>query len=90
MKQQENNKSRMYNNATLLKAVEEVDKDAAIKAISDPQLDGSELSELLECSLRGKIVNKDTGKPMKFSNEVMMAGLRNKLLQVISNAEKEI
>ena len=80
---------RIYDNATMLKALEEVDKDKAIQVISEPNLDGKELSELLECSMLGKIVNKDTGKPMQFSNEVMMAGLRNKLNQVIRDVESE-
>jgi hypothetical protein len=81
--------NRMYNNATMLKALEEVDKDKAIEAISNPNLDGKELSELLECSMLGKIVNKHTNEPMKFGNDVMMAGLRNKLNQVIRDAESE-
>jgi hypothetical protein len=81
--------NRMYNNATMLKALEEVDKDKAIEAISNPNLDGKELSELLECSMLGKIVNKHTNEPMKFSNDVLMAGLRNKLNQVIRDTESE-
>lgn len=81
--------NRMYNNATMLKALEEVDKDKAIEAISNPNLDGKELSELIECSMLGKIVNKHTNEPMKFSNDVIMAGLRNKLNQVIREAESE-
>ena len=81
--------NRMYNNATMLKALEEVDKDKAIQLISEPNLDGRELSELLECIMMGKIVNKDTGKPMKFSDEVVMAGFINKLNQVIRDAESE-
>ena len=81
--------NRMYNNATMLKALEEVDKDKAFEAISNPNLDGKELSELIECSMLGKIVNKHTNEPMKFSNDVLMAGLRNKLNQVIRDAESE-
>jgi len=81
--------NRMYNNATMLKALEEVDKDKAIEAISNPNLDSKELSELIECSMLGKIVNKHTNEPMKFSNDVLMAGLRNKLNQVIRDAESE-
>ena len=81
--------NRMYNNATMLKALEDVDKDKAIEAISNPNLDGKELSELIECSMLGKIVNKHTNEPMKFSNDVLMAGLRNKLNQVIRDAESE-
>lgn len=83
-------KQRMYDNATILKALEEVDKDLAIKVISDPNLDGKELSEIIECSMLEMIVNKDTGKPMQLSKEVMMAGLRNKLNQIIRDAESEI
>ncbi len=74
--------TNMYNNATMLKALEDVDKEKAIEAISNPNLDGRELSELLECSLLGKIVNKDSKEPMKFSNELMMAGIRNRLNQI--------
>ncbi len=81
------NQQRIYDNATMLKALEEVDKDKAIQVISEPNLDGKELSELLECSMLGKIVNQDTGNPMQFSKEVMMAGLRNKFNQVIRDAE---
>lgn len=81
--------NRMYNNATMLKALEELDKDKAIQVISEPNLDGKELSELLECSMFGKIVNKHTNEPMKFSNDVLMAGFRNKLNQVIRDAESE-
>lgn len=81
--------NRMYNNATMLKALEEVDKDKAIEAISDTNLDGKELSELIECIMLGKIVNKHTNESMKFSNDVLMAGLRNKLNQVIRDAESE-
>jgi len=84
------NKQRMYDNTTILKALEEVDKDLAIKVISDPNLDGNELSEIIECSMLEMIVNKDTGKPMQLSKEVMMAGLRNKLNQIIRDAESEI
>lgn len=80
---------RMYNNATMLKALEEVDKDMAIRVISEPNLDGKELSELIECSLLGKIVNKHTGEPMKLSNETMMAGLRNKLNQIIRDSNSD-
>ncbi len=80
---------RMYDNATMLKALEEVDKNKAIQAISNPNLDGKELSELLECSMLRKVVYKDTGKPLQFSNEVLMAGLKNKLNQVIRESEGE-
>ena len=76
----------MINNLTALKALEEVDKDLAIQAISNPNLDGKELSELLESSLMGRVIYKDTKEPLKLSNEVVMAGLLNKLLQINSDA----
>lgn len=82
-----NNNDRMYNNATMLKALEEVDKDKAIHAISNPNLDGQELSELLECIMLGKLVYKDTGKPIQFSNELIIAGLINKLNQISKESE---
>lgn len=74
--------TRMYNNAIMLKALEDTDEEKAIEAISNPSLDGNELSELLECSLMGKIVFKESGEPLKFSNSVLMAGLKNKILQI--------
>jgi hypothetical protein len=80
---------RIYDNATMLKALDEVDREKAIEVISTPNLDGKELSELLECSMLGKIVNKHTNEPMQFSKEVMMAGFRNKLNQVIRDSETD-
>ena len=82
-------KNRAYNNTTAIKALEEVDKELAIKVLSNPNLDGEELSEILVTSMIGNIVNKDTKKPMKLSNKVMMTGLRNKMNQVLNNSNKE-
>lgn len=79
----------MHINATMLKALEKVDKKKAIEAIANPNLDSKELCELLECSLLGKIVNKNTDKPMKLSNDVLMAGFRNMLNQVIRDIDSE-
>lgn len=76
-------KRRAYLNTTMVKALEEVDEKLAEQVMSDPNLDGKELSEVLQASLMGEIVNKNTGEPMKLSNKVMMAGLRNKLNQLI-------
>ena len=39
--------SRTFNNTTLIKAVEEIDENAAIEIMSNPILDGQELSEVL-------------------------------------------
>jgi len=64
-------KNRAYNNTTAVKALEQVDEELAVKALSDPNLDGEELSEILTTSLMGHIVNKDTKEPMKLSNKVM-------------------
>ena len=83
------NQERIYDNYTMLKALDDVDKDKAVQVISNPNLDGKELSELLECSMLGKIVDKNSGEPLKLSKEVMMAGLRNKMNQVIRDAETE-
>ena len=82
-------KRRVYLNTTMVKALEEVDEKLAEQVMSDPNLDGKELSEVLQASLMGEIVNKNTGEPMKLSNKVMMAGLRNKLNQLIDKPEHE-
>jgi hypothetical protein len=73
---------RAFDNTRLLKALEEVDKDLAIEAISNKELNGRELSEILETSLRGTIVDKETGEPLKLDREVLMAGLRNRFFQI--------
>ena len=82
-------KRRAYLNTTMVKALEEVDEKLAEQVMSDPNLDGKELSEVLQASLMGEIVNKNTGEPMKLSNKVMMDGLRNKLNQLIDKPEHE-
>lgn len=83
--------SRMFQNATMLKALEEVDENLAVKAISEPNLDPKELSELLTCNLMGAIKNKETGEPMKNSNKVIMAGIRNRFNQIArENGNDEI
>lgn len=71
---------RTENLITLL-AVEKLDKedgtDNAIKVISDPKLDRKELAALLEDSLMGRVVNKETGEAVKMSKETFMAGCLN-------------
>jgi hypothetical protein len=79
----DDNQTRIYNNTTLLKALEGVDENKAIELVSDPDLDRKELSEIIQCSMMGHIVHKDTGEPMKLSNAVVMAGLRSLLLRPI-------
>ena len=66
------------NNFLMLKALEEVDEEKAIKAISDPNLDDTELSHLLESGLMGKYSLKD-GTVLKLSNKVLAAGFLNKI-----------
>lgn len=82
-------KGRGYDNLTMIKALEEVDEELAIKAVSNPDLDGKELSELIEYSLGGKIVLKDTMEPLKLSNKVMVAALRNRVNQIIRDKNLE-
>ena len=82
-------KRRTYLNTTIVKALELVDEKLAEQVISDPNIDGEELCEVLQVSLMGEIVNKHTGEPIKLSNKVMMAGFRNKLNQLIDNLEHE-
>lgn len=69
-------------NLVLLTTLEDVDKSKALEVISDPLLDGKELSALLEASMLEEFVDKNTNKPLKLSNEVIMAGLRNKILRL--------
>jgi hypothetical protein len=71
-----------YDNFTALKALEEIDKEKAIQVISDPLLDGQELSEIIECSLLGKIVDRTSGDPIKLDNTTMMAAIRNRFKQL--------
>jgi hypothetical protein len=80
---------RAYLNTTMVKALEEVDEKLAEQVMSDPNLGGKELSEVLQASLTGEIVNKNNGEPMKLSNKVMMAGFRNKLNQLIDKVDRE-
>lgn len=82
-------KNRAYNNTIAVKALEQVDEELAVKALSDPNLDCEELSEILTTSLMGHIVNKDTKEPMKLSNKVMAAGLLNRMQQLMDKPEHE-
>jgi hypothetical protein len=84
-----NKRERAYNNTTAVKALEQVDEELAIKALSDPKLDGEELSEILTTSLMGHIVNKKSNKPMNLSNKVVMAGIVNRMQQLLGKEENE-
>lgn len=77
-------KEQTANNVLMLKALEEIGQsETAVLVVSDPNLDGRELSELLECSIMGKIKYKD-GTPLKLSNTTVMAGIRNRMQQLSS------
>ncbi len=80
---------KIYDNLTTLKALEEVDKDLAIKVISAPDLDHKELSLIIEYSLMGKFVFTKTNEPLKLCNEVIMAGIRNRLNQIAHEATED-
>jgi hypothetical protein len=74
-------KDRAYTNFLLIKALEETDESKAIEAVSNPELDGQELSEIIAISIRGMITSKKTGTPIKLGNKVLMAALTNKINQ---------
>jgi hypothetical protein len=83
------NQQQDYNNYTMLKALEQTDASLVKQVISDPDLDGKELTKILEIGIMGSIVNKTTGEPLKLSNEVLMAGFRNRLNQMSAEAERD-
>jgi hypothetical protein len=64
-----------------VKALEGVDLDKAIALVSDPELDGAELSGILQMSLDKNIVHKGTREPLTLHPEVMKAGLHNRTKQ---------
>ena len=82
------NKNTTKDNFLILKALEEADKDKAIQLISTPTLDHKELSDIIECGLMKKLRYKD-GTPVRISNEVLMAGIRNRLQQIIDESKIE-
>ena len=82
-------KDRVIFNTILLKVAEEVDPELAVEAISEPNLDGKELSEVLYASLMGRLVNKTTGETVKLNNKTLMAGFVNKINQIERDINKE-
>ena len=74
--------SAAFNNYVALAALSEVDEEKAIQVISDPLLDQDELSEILTNSLMGNVVDIQTRQPIKLSNKVVMAGMRNKMAHI--------
>lgn len=76
---------REYNNLLAMKALEETDLNLAIKAISNPKLCPVELSEILEASMLGKYVFKETNEPIKLHDTVIAAGCLNRIRQLEYN-----
>lgn len=75
-------KQRMYDNATMIKALQDVDEDKTIEALSNVNLDSEELVEFLDCVFMNRIVNRETGEPIQFSSKVKMAAVRTRLEQI--------
>jgi len=71
-----------YDKFTTIKALELVDEDLAVQAMSDPDLDKRDLNLILNTGLMGNVVDKKTKKPLKLSNKVMQAGFLNLLKRV--------
>lgn len=63
-----------------LKALELTDENLAVQVISNTNLDGKELSGILDKQFSDKINN--TNEHLQLSNTVLMAGLRNRLIQI--------
>jgi len=74
--------NRALNNTALIKSVEEIDENAAIEMISNPNLDHAELSEVLNAHFYKSIKDKDTNEPLQLNNKVAMAGVLNLLLKI--------
>lgn len=73
---------RAYGNTLLVKAVEEINEQDAVEMMSNPNLDGQELSEVLNAHFTGSIKDAETDEPLKLSNKVVMAGIRNRFMQL--------
>lgn len=80
---------RTYANFTMIRALEEVDLEKAIAVVSDPDLNGEELSEIMEASMMGRIINKKTGEPSKLHIKVMQAAMINKVDQISRKFKNE-
>lgn len=79
MENQKNMDSTTFNTIAL-KALEQTDEKLAVQVISNPDLDGKELSGILDKQFLDKINN--TNEHLQLSNTVLMAGLRNRLIQI--------
>ena len=82
--------NKMFDSFTLVKALDDVDQDKAVELVSTPNLDPKELSSVIECSLLGKVVNKESKEPLKLSNKVMAAAILNRLNQIEIDLQTEI
>jgi hypothetical protein len=75
-------KNQALHNTLILKALEKVDLEKAVQIVSDPNLDSTQLSEILSASLMGNIKDSETDEPLTLSNKVMAAGLLNRMEQL--------
>ena len=82
-------KEQRKTNLLLVKVLEDLSIEDAKKVMSDPNIDNSELNKVLEDSIMGNFVDKTDKTPVKLSNEVTMAGLRNILNRVIEKRNNE-
>ena len=80
---------RTYANFTMIRALEELDLEKAIAVVSDPDLNGEELADIMEASMMGHIVNKETGEPSKLNIRVMQAAMINKVDQMARKFKNE-
>jgi hypothetical protein len=80
----------LYDIATMLKALNDVDEEKAILLMSNPHMDNEELTALVDCFLRGLLIDKESNEPLKISNKVTMAGIRNKMNRIFEQSFKEI
>lgn len=72
-----------------VKAAEEIDINLAIAMVSNPEVDGKELSSVLNAHLTKSIVSKKIGEPMQLDKKVVAAGIRNRFLQIIQEQENK-
>ena len=66
----------------IVKAIEEINENLAVEVISNENIDGQELSQILTDSFMGDIIDKDTKKTIKLSNKVLMVGILNRMNQL--------
>jgi hypothetical protein len=79
---------KLITKVAILKVIEEENEQDAIDIVSNPNLNGSELSELLQAHVDKNIIDTETGEPIQFSKKVFSAGIKNRFFQ-LSNENKK-